>query len=86
MVEIRLEKNKMNINGHAQYAEYGKDIVCSAVSILAATFINLYDVTVVEDEPFNMELEWKKADTEFIEMGFEILAETYPKNIKIIKE
>lgn len=30
-----------NITGHAHYAEYGKDIVCSSVSTLVAFFVNI---------------------------------------------
>jgi uncharacterized protein YsxB (DUF464 family) len=31
------------INGHANYAEYGNDIVCSAVSMLAINTVNSID-------------------------------------------
>ncbi len=32
-----------SIKGHADYAEYGKDIICSAVSILSVNTINAID-------------------------------------------
>ena len=31
------ESNRVTIRGHAQSAEYGKDLICSAVSTLALT-------------------------------------------------
>jgi len=30
----------LDINGHANYAHYGQDIVCAAVSILGQTLVN----------------------------------------------
>ena len=42
-VEVVKEKdlyNKVSILGHAMYADYGKDIVCSAVSSIVTTTIN----------------------------------------------
>lgn len=46
-------KNKsyigFSIEGHAGYAKYGKDIICSAVSALAVSTINAID-TLTKDE------------------------------------
>ncbi|MBR5370416.1 MAG: ribosomal-processing cysteine protease Prp [Bacilli bacterium] len=42
-VEVVKEKDlykKVSIIGHAMYADYGKDIVCSAVSSIVTTTIN----------------------------------------------
>lgn len=86
MIEIRCRNNAMSIKGHAMYDEYGKDIVCAAVSVLVATFANMYDVNVIEDEPCNMELEWKEADTAFLRTGLKLLENTYPDNVRIMTE
>jgi uncharacterized protein YsxB (DUF464 family) len=45
MIKVKIEKEnsnykKISILGHAMYAEYGKDIVCSAASSIATTTIN----------------------------------------------
>ena len=45
MVRVKKEKNngyfeKISILGHAMYDEYGKDIVCSAISSIVTTTIN----------------------------------------------
>jgi hypothetical protein len=45
MISIKVEKDNnkikmINIKGHANYAEKGKDIVCSAVSSIVITTIN----------------------------------------------
>lgn len=45
MIKVKVEKKdsqyqKISILGHAMYDDYGKDIVCSAVSSIATTTIN----------------------------------------------
>lgn len=45
MITVSIKKddqtiNKITINGHAEYAKYGKDIVCAAVSSIVITTIN----------------------------------------------
>jgi len=42
-VLVKKEENiikKIKMNGHANYADYGKDIVCAAASSIAITTIN----------------------------------------------
>lgn len=47
MITIRVSENreeksvKLSVTGHSGYGEYGKDIVCSAVSILTYTVAQL---------------------------------------------
>ncbi len=45
MIKVSIEKEnakyrKVSILGHAMYDDYGKDIVCSAVSSIAITTVN----------------------------------------------
>lgn len=40
MIKIEISKDKITITGHANYDEYGKDIVCAAVSSTVITTIN----------------------------------------------
>ena len=45
MIKVKLIKNnnqikKIIIKGHAMYADYGKDIVCSAASSIVTTTVN----------------------------------------------
>lgn len=51
MINVNLLLKKENIvgfeiSGHADYDEYGKDIVCSAVSILAYTCVNTLELYI----------------------------------------
>ena len=49
MIDVAVNRNKNGeftsfiCNGHADFAEYGKDIVCSAVSLLVINTVNSLD-------------------------------------------
>ncbi len=84
MICIEIKENEINIKGHAGYADTGKDIVCAAVSILIITFINTYGSDIVKDEPGEMIIRWNdETDTTFLITGLRLIADTYPKNVKI---
>ena len=45
MIKVNIEKkddkvNKITISGHAQFDDYGKDIVCASVSSMVITTVN----------------------------------------------
>lgn len=40
MILVKVEKNKIEIKGHADYEDLGKDIVCASVSSIVTTTIN----------------------------------------------
>ena len=40
MIRIKKYNNTIEISGHADYAEYGKDIVCASVSSIITTSVN----------------------------------------------
>ena len=37
MIKVKLSEDKIEITGHANYDEYGKDIVCSGVSSIKSS-------------------------------------------------
>lgn len=39
MIKVKVSKDIISITGHANYAEYGKDIVCASVSSVVMTSI-----------------------------------------------
>lgn len=43
MIKIKIYKNAIFINGHANYDEIGKDIVCAGVSAIAMGALNWFD-------------------------------------------
>lgn len=40
MIKVLIKKDVITISGHANYDEYGKDIVCAAVSSAVITTVN----------------------------------------------
>ena len=87
----------LKIQGHAKYAEYGKDIVCAAVSSIITTSINACltlssdSIKYTEKEGL-VEINVLKDDETTIKLINNMinmlteLAKQYKKNITIIKE
>ncbi len=40
MIKVKINKDNIDITGHSNYDEYGKDIVCAAVSSIVITTVN----------------------------------------------
>lgn len=105
MINITFKPKTMelSVNGHAGHGKKGKDIVCSAVSILFYTLGEaLYDsVEMLEEAPIFKDEEGdgylactpKKGYAGSIArtywtilVGMQMVAEQYPKNVKMIVE
>lgn len=85
----------IQIVGHADYAEKGKDIVCAGISTLAFTFIEMLDKHPdmftqygYESSDGVMKIHFKYINKNFLQpvistimCGFSMLADTYPENI-----
>lgn len=94
MIKVVILKNKIEITGHSDYDNIGKDIVCSAVSSIVTTTINgiiSIDSDAIDYE-YNrdiMEIEIKKQDDVTIKLIdnmidlLKSLSKDYPKNIKV---
>ncbi|MBH1940976.1 ribosomal-processing cysteine protease Prp [Mobilitalea sibirica] len=69
MIQVSIYKNADNLitgfilSGHADYSEYGSDIVCSAVSALVINTIN--SVENFTSDRFHLEQDEKKGFIEF---------------------
>ena len=91
------EFDKINLLGHADYSEYGSDIVCSSASSIMITTVNaimMFDKTYITYE--------QKKDAFLIKINknneivnnliknminmFKELSNDYPENIKIEEE
>ena len=55
MITVHLSDNSIVIEGHAEYAEHGKDIVCAAVSVILQT-AQLGLMSIAEQYPNNVEV------------------------------
>ena len=101
MIKIKVNKSKdiikeVIITGHANYAQYGKDIVCAAVSSIALTSCNailsLEDTILAKEESGKLDIKILK-DTDVNQkllnnmiVMLEELISQYPKNIEIRNE
>ena len=101
MIKVKLLKkdnnlSKIIIKGHAMFDDYGKDIVCAAVSSTVITSINaclsIDEGSLVYDDNNGVEIEVIKNDVvtnKIIQNMISNLLElekAYPKNIQIKEE
>ena len=96
MIKVEIENNKIEIKGHANYNDYGKDIVCASVSSIVITTINAiieFDPESIYYEDLNNRILIKKLKDDditnkLINNMIELLEElekSYKDNIKIIR-
>jgi uncharacterized protein YsxB (DUF464 family) len=98
-VSFKNSNNKIyevEIKGHANYADYGKDIVCSAVSTMAITTVNAIlslEETIDASEKSGLLVIRTLKDTEVnqkllsnMKRMLEELKSQYPENIEIRNE
>lgn len=94
MIEVRIRPERIEISGHAGYAEPGKDIVCAGVTALTQTLIqsieNLTDDKIeYRISPGKAEIEYRNlseksktlVDSFFI--GICLIAEEFPEHVKV---
>ena len=95
MIKVIVENNKIEISGHANFDDYGKDIVCASISSIVITTINacieIDEDSIYYEDNEKLIIEIKK-ENEVIKklinnMVFmlESLEKDYPKNIKILR-
>lgn len=94
MIEVRIRPERIEISGHAGYAEYGKDIVCAGVTALTQTLIQSIE-NLTDDEieyrisPGKVEVEYRNlseksktlVDSFFV--GICLIAEEFPEYVKV---
>lgn len=94
MIEVRIRPERIEISGHAGYAELGKDIVCAGVTALTQTLIQSID-DLTDDEieyrisPGKVEVEYRNlseksktlVDSFFV--GICLIAEEFPEYVKV---
>lgn len=97
MIKVNISSNKITISGHANFNDYGKDIVCAAVSSIVTASVN--DMYVVNPKALSYNDDGDTITIEIIENDDLInkllnnltelltnLSEDYPKNIKVERE
>lgn len=98
MIVITHEKGRITINGHANYAVIGHDIVCAAVSALVQTFIasveelTADEIKAVQNKQGQIQTILYKHLTERAQVlldaffvGVRMIADSYPSNLKLVQ-
>jgi uncharacterized protein YsxB (DUF464 family) len=95
LIEVRIRPERIEISGHAGYAEPGKDIVCAGVTALTQTLIQSID-DLTDDEieyrisPGKVEVEYRNlseksktlVDSFFI--GVSMIADEFPEYVRVV--
>lgn len=94
MIEVRIRPERIEISGHAGYAEPGKDIVCAGVTALTQTLIQSIE-NLTDDEieyrisPGKVEVEYgnlsekSKTLVDSFFVGICLIAEEFPEHVKV---
>ena len=95
MIEVNVRLDGITIEGHARYAEAGKDIVCAGVTVLVENLIDSIegltnDSIQYEISPGRVDIHFKNlsedgkllADSFFL--GICGIAQDFPEHVKII--
>ena len=69
MIVVKVTLNGITVDGHAEYAEHGKDIVCAGVSVLTQNLINSIEALTKD------EISYEVAPAQ-IHINYENLSET----------
>ncbi len=97
MIKVKINKDHIEIKGHAMYDVHGKDIVCASVSCIVITSVNAIlkfnEKTIkYEDKDGYVKIDVLKhtKETDIIILNMiellEELEKQYSKNIKIYRE
>jgi uncharacterized protein YsxB (DUF464 family) len=94
LTEVTRYKDRITLEGHANYAEHGRDIVCSAVSVLVQTLIQSVESLTTDKIEYSMSPGtvdikfWSLSDhskvlIDSFFIGVEGIAAAYPDNVKV---
>jgi uncharacterized protein YsxB (DUF464 family) len=87
-------KLSLRLEGHAGYAEEGKDIVCASASILAytlASFVRDVENSIVDLTSGDTTIECETSDEAVVnsylhtKRGYELLAFHYPQYVRLME-
>lgn len=101
MTEVKFKPKtlELSVEGHAEYAEKGKDIVCASVSILFYTLADSLENSGLLAKPLKKTVKEGKCSLKAVPIeqylsnvemiywtilnGINLLAEDYPENVKL---
>lgn len=94
MIMIKHSEDRIEIEGHAGYADHGKDIVCAAISALTQIFVASVDKFTEDKIKYqitegNAVIEYGNLSAnaqlllDSFLFGIELIADSYPNNVRI---
>ena len=97
MIKVFIKNNSITLKGHANFADYGRDIVCASVSSIVITSVNNMmsidkDAVKYSDDGNTLIVEIVKEDKLVYKLFDNLkellanLSKDYPKNIRIESE
>ena len=97
MIEVKRHSGGITLEGHANYASIGQDIVCAGVSTLVQTLIqSIEELTADEIEydmsPGTVDIKYGNLSEQAqllvssFFVGLRLIADEYPKNVAILKK
>ena len=96
MIQVKINSRQKQVNfvvtGHAGFADYGYDIVCSAVSVLLMHTANHLSKADISDDGKRYELaatmtnEVDQAFVSALQDTLALIAGSYPKNLRVVYE
>lgn len=97
MITVNRYSDKITLRGHANYAEIGKDIVCSAVSVLVQTLVQSVETLTTDRIEYKMQpgtvdikfwclSDQSKVLIDAFFIGIKGVADSYPACVKVIAE
>lgn len=96
MITVDRYSDRITVKDHANYAEIGRDIVCSAVSVLVQTLILSVETLTTDRIEYNMQpgtvdikfwclSDHSKVLIDAFFIGVEGIAAAYPENVMLKK-
>lgn len=86
MIVVKCGENKMTIEGHARYAEHGKDIVCAAVTILMQTLIVSLEQLTTEEIKHELSPGWAMIEYGNLSKGAKTLVDSFFIGIRLVEK
>ena len=95
MIEIKVRDHEITVVGHANYAEYGQDIVCAGATALVQTLIRSIEDLTEDKIEYSISPGWadikygnlsEKAKTlvDSFFVGICMIADEYPDCVRIV--
>lgn len=96
MIVVNVQKDRITVSGHAEYAEPGKDIVCAAISTLTQVLIaSVEELTAADikhavtsgytDIVIEESTERAQVLIDSFLLGCQMVAEQYPDYVRVTK-